>query len=352
MATKNSKQRTEGTVAPQLQTTKNLEVMLPEENTTVQPTAATTRKPYTIPEGLEAGRIYTTSALVAMGYHITTLRMNRPLNAAALKMKRKSILECSGVITPSLIVSAEDCIEDGLEVNMPDGVTDPKKVLTIIEGSHRYIAVNQANELGKVALENYYHLPINNNISIGKTLRSINLVVRCWKGVDLLTSTLIEKSGSGVDLSRLIWHQSLCNSMSEKVAWQWASLSPDRPPIKSKINKATTDDDTLKEIAGVSEQADIDRFVTSKAIFEELNRTLTKEELGWAEIPNFFIKKYTSIISGKMDSEEVRENLLAFCKTITQDTAKSIRGYKGGKGRAENVTKILVAKYTEFEQKK
>ncbi len=235
---------------------------------------------------------------------------------------------------------------------MPDGVTDPKKVLVVVEGGHRHAVVSSINESGKIILENYYHLPINNNISIGKTLRSINLVVRSWKGVDLLTSTLIEKADSGVDLSRLTWHQSLCSSMSEKVAWQWASFSPDRPPIKSKIDKATTDDDTLKEIAGVSEQADIDRFVTSKAIFEELNRTLTKEELGWAEIPNFFIKKYTSIISGKMDSEEVRETLLAFCKTITQDTAKSIRGYKGGKGRAENVTKILAGKYSEFEQRK
>ncbi len=92
MAAKNNNQTTEGAVAPKLQTIKNLEVMSIQKNENAQPAAAAARKSYTIPEGLEAAKIYTTSELASMGYHITTLRMNRPLNAAALKMKRKSIL--------------------------------------------------------------------------------------------------------------------------------------------------------------------------------------------------------------------------------------------------------------------
>ncbi len=321
--------------------------------------ASVERFNYTIPSDLEAGRMYTTSELEGMGFSLTTLLMNRPLNPTALKLKRKSIFDCNGVITPSLIVSAIDCEKEGVEYVMPDGVSDPTKVLVVLEGSHRqYIVsterakVKEGKDKKAKSFENYYHLPINNNISISKTLRSINLVVRQWRGVDLLTSTLIEKANSGVDLSRLILFQDLCSYMPEKVAWQWVSMSTDRPPIKSKVDKATTDNSVLEEIAGVSDQADIDRFETGRAIFAELNRTLTAAELGWVEIPNFFIKKYTSILSGKMDSTEAKELLVAFCKTITQDTAKSIRGYKGGKGRAENVTNILAVKYTEFEQKK
>ncbi|MFR9543830.1 MAG: hypothetical protein SNH27_17525 [Rikenellaceae bacterium] len=313
--------------------------------------AATEKIVYTIPEGMESYKIYPASVLKAMGYYITTLRINRPLNPIALKLKRKSIYDCLGVLTPSLVVSALDCIEKGLEINMPEGVTDLAKVLVILDGAHRDESVNTLNKSKETSFENYYHLPINNNVEIGKTLRAINLIVRPWKGVDLVTSTLIEKAESGIDLSRLTWYQSLCGSMSEKVAWQWTSLSTNRPPIKSKVDKATTDDEILKEIAGVADQADIDKFNAGKAIFEELNRTLTKEELGWAEIPAFFIKKHNSMTSGKMDTNEAKELLLKFCKRITQDVAKSIRGYKGGKGRAENVTKIFSAQYAEFENK-
>ncbi len=286
-----------------------------------------------------------------MGFYITTLGINRPLNAIALKLKRQSISDCKGVLTPSLVVSALDCVEHGLEINMPEGVTDLAKVLVIYDGSHREHCVDMLNKSKGNFFENYYHLPINNQVSISRALRSINLVVRPWRGVDMLTSTLLEKAESGVDLSRLTWYQSLCGSMSEKVAWQWASLSTNRPPIKSKIDKASGDDAILKEIAGVSDQADIDMFNAAKEIFEELNRTLTKEELGWAEIPAFFIKKHNSMTSGKMSTIEAKELLLKFCRTITQDVANSIRDYKGGKGRAEKVTKILNAQYTAFEMK-
>lgn len=313
------------------------------------PAEATTRATFTIPEGMNTNVIYTASEHNAKGYHITTLCINRPLNSMALKLKRKSISDCLGVITPSLVALATDCLKDGLEVNMPDGVTDPAKVLVILDGGHRQASLDQLKKSGKGSFENYYHLPINGNISISKTLRSINLVVRPWKGVDILTSILLEKADSGVDLSRLLWFQSLCGSMSEKVAWQWASLSSNRPPIKSKIDKAATNDEVLKEIAGVSEQADIDRFSAGKAIFEELNNTLTKEELGWAEIPNFFIRKYTSIISGKMDSNEAKELLVEFCKTVTNDVVEPIRGHKSVKDRTESINRVFMAQYNEFE---
>ena len=88
---------------------------------------------------LERFTIYSNEQLTAMGITLGYLDMNRDVDDGAVKKKIKSIKKVKGVISPTLVVSARKCLQEGLEIHFADrtsitwGTPNLDKIYIIVE---------------------------------------------------------------------------------------------------------------------------------------------------------------------------------------------------------------------------
>lgn len=228
--------------------------------------------------------IYAMSKLVEDGYKIGGLRNNRNLNENDIKKKIKSLSQTKGTLTPGLVVSARQCIEEGLEVIDDNGnlltaeTPNLDLYLILIDGQHRREAIRRinakatstyhealskakTNEEKESALQTYKDsrvelfvtLPLNNEITVMNLLEEVNSVTRSWSGSDFLTKILNSTYGEDIQLEPLIWIKEHMGSCSETAAKLWATLDHSKNFSKSQLIKASANIVKLKELTDISD---------------------------------------------------------------------------------------------------
>ena len=285
---------------------------------------------------LRSNIIYALSRLLVLGYIFGKLSINRSINDRALKAKVKSIKE-TGLISPCLVVTARQCLNEGLEVCHSDGtkIDDEKedldKILIIIDGQHRYEAIRKINSNRKQdeQIECYFYLPLNQD---GKTniisiLRESNVATAPWKGGDYLTNILL-KAHSDVDLAMPLWVQQRYGDCGDTASWLWATLDPSRVYSKSMIVKASTNQDLLKKLA------DPTYFDYGKQLYEAALKKFGEKIVKLKVLPLTIISISKKLLAEKSMAEAARI-LVDFINQIPENSATAIQNFK----KDENGTK-------------
>lgn len=298
---------------------------------------------------LTIGDIVALSFLINRGYSFGKLKINRARNQTALKKKIASI-KSYGVISPCLVVTARDCLEAGLEIIRFDGKTitwdtpNLDRILIVIDGEHRHVAVQQINSSLKNSEEKkecYYYLPIVNTVPILELLRQSNVVTRPWGGSDFLTS-LIMSNEEAAKNEMLLWVQSKLEKLGDTATWEWVKLNKLGIPSRTKLIKAAGTDEkaetTYKEIS------DSSKFERGKSIYDAFARTFAESILGCKFFPEWVIGKLDEL--DYMSGPEAAKKIIEFASRLTRSDADKVEKIKGA-DRAQNVRNALDALYNE-----
>lgn len=298
---------------------------------------------------LTIGDIVALSFLINRGYSFGKLKINRARNQAALKKKIASI-KSYGVISPCLVVTARDCLEADLEIIWFDGKTitwdtpNLDRILIVIDGEHRHVAVQQINsslKSGEEKKECYYYLPIVNTVPILELLRQSNVVTRPWGGSDFLTS-LIMSNEEAAKNEMLLWVQSKLEKLGDTATWEWVKLNKLGVPSRTKLIKAAGTDEkaetTYKEIS------DSSKFERGKSIYDAFARTFAESILGCKFFPEWVIGKLDEL--DYMSDPEAAKKIIEFASRLTRSDADKVEKIKGA-DRAQNVRNALDALYNE-----
>ncbi|MFR9527531.1 MAG: hypothetical protein SNI45_05595 [Rikenellaceae bacterium] len=314
-----------------------------------------------IPEGLSRRKMYSLTELTEAGYTIARLQINRAISPVTVNKKIKSIKKCDGTLFPLLAVPAEACLAEGLEVMTLSGeeitmeTEGLDKILTCVEGNHRLegiLLLNSHLKPRERPYECYFFFPIESSASVTMMLLESNVASKPWSGGDYLTSLLINRSDSDIDLSKLKWSRKLNAECSETCSWLWSNLENTRVPSKSRIIAAEKSDEILKSIA------DTKNFEYGKRLYEALKgkfyvdaKDSGKEILGIKVTPLFFIEEFQSFISSGKSEPEATDLLLDFIDAISEADIEEIRGYKSDKRglkRERKVENKFRAMYRDF----
>ncbi len=214
--------------------------------------------------------IYSTSALDAMGVRLARIADNRDLDEKAVQKKVASIKKVKGVISPTQLVPARKCLEQGHEVKLLDGTVvsedteDLDNIYVIVDGQHRDEAIRKIKENPKetVKYENYYYVPLIDDYIVSDLLRETNVATFPWKDRQYLNNLLMMKSESSFNLDLLKEIQAHPQA-STKAALHWLTLETGKTIYSRDISAAMVDDTKLAEISKV----DATRFEAGKKLF-------------------------------------------------------------------------------------
>ena len=232
-----------------------------EEDGTTEPKAAVK---------LNKLHIYSTSGLEAMGVRLARIVDNRELDEKAVQKKMASIKKVKGIISPSQLVPARKCLEQGHEVKLLDGTNvsedteDLDSIYVIVDGQHRDEAVRRikANPKEAVKFENYYYLPLIDHYIVSDLLRETNVATYPWKDRQYLNNLLMVKSESPINLDLLKEIQAHPKATT-KAAIHYLTLETGKTIYSRDIVAAMVDDTKLEEISKV----DATRFEAGKKLF-------------------------------------------------------------------------------------
>ncbi len=306
--------------------------------------------------------MYSLTELIEAGYSIARLQINRAISPTTVNKKIKSIKKCDGTLFPLLGVTAEACLAEGLEVETLSGAEvtmDTKgldKIVVCLEGNHRLDAIISLNSHLKPREKPYacyFFFPIESTASVTTMLLESNVASKPWAGGDFLTSLLINRSDSDIDLSKLKWNRKLNSECSETCSWLWSNLENTRVPSKSRIIAAEKDDAVFKSIA------DTKNFEYGKRLYETLKlkfyvsaEVSGKEILGIKVTPLIFIEEFQSLISSGKSETEATDALVGFIDSFSEADINEIRGYKSDKKglkrekKVENKFRAMYRDYT------
>lgn len=233
----------------------------PAEDGTTEPKAAVK---------LNKLHIYSTSGLEAMGIRLARIVDNRELDEKAVQKKMASIKKVKGIISPSQLVPARKCLEQGHEVKLLDGTNvsedteDLDSIYVIVDGQHRDEAVRRikANPKEAVKFENYYYLPLIDHYIVSDLLRETNVATYPWKDRQYLNNLLMVKSESPINLDLLKEIQAHPKATT-KAAIHYLTLETGKTIYSRDIVAAMVDDTKLEEISKV----DATRFEAGKRLF-------------------------------------------------------------------------------------
>ena len=214
--------------------------------------------------------IYSTSGLEAMGVRLARIVDNRELDEKAVQKKMASIKKVKGIISPSQLVPARKCLEQGHEVKLLDGTNvsedteDLDSIYVIVDGQHRDEAVRRikANPKEAVKFENYYYLPLIDHYIVSDLLRETNVATYPWKDRQYLNNLLMVKSESPINLDLLKEIQAHPKATT-KAAIHYLTLETGKTIYSRDIVAAMVDDTKLEEISKV----DATRFEAGKKLF-------------------------------------------------------------------------------------
>ena len=240
----------------------------PAEDGTTEPKAAVK---------LNKLHIYSTSGLEKMGIRLARIVDNRDLDDKAVQKKIASIKKVKGVISPSQLVPARTCLEQGHEVKLLNGdvvtmdTEDLDSIYVIVDGQHRDEAVRRilANPKEAQKFENYYYLPLIDAYIVSDLLRETNVATFPWKDRQYLNNLLQVKSDSPINLDLLKEVQAHPKATT-KAALHWLTLSTGRTIYSRDIVAAMVDDTKLAEISKV----ETTRFKAGKKLFDAAEETL------------------------------------------------------------------------------
>lgn len=294
-------------------------------------------------EGGEKLKIFSSTELKNAGYKFGYISTNRKPTDLNVDKKVASFKKSNGLITPCLIVNAEDCIAQRLKVVSEEGtsISDPediRKTLVVIDGQHRHLAVLKYNETiakkeGMAKLDCYYHFPLTKGVDIVSMLREANVATVPWKGGDYLTNLVSMNHDSEIDMAKIYWIKSHLGSCGDSAAWIWANFK-DKIYSKSDMIKASKDPKLLKEMANPNNfefgkelyEAVVDKLGQSIAKLKITPLTLvsiydveTKSECGNAVITNLknFINSITSDEVEKI--QKIKKMIDSKGNTVTKD---------------------------------
>lgn len=319
---------------------------------TVNPNAIEPKEPdkTTVVEAraLKKGEILALSVLLSWKYSFCRLAINRVINPNVVKKKKASIKAAKGVISPSLIVSAKDCLDAGLEVIDWEGnkityeTPNLESYIVIVDGQHRHDAIIKLNEKLKDGekYENYYYLPLIEEGNVIDMLRESNVATQPWRGSDYLTALIVAKKD--VDIPMLLFVKERQQDSSDTAAWLWATLDENRIYKKAKINRAIRHEQTFKDISKD------DDFENGKALYEAMSHTFNETFVGLKPCPLWTIGKFRKLRKVKGDEYAVQK-LKDFFSKVSRTEAETIEKLKGqdGESKDDRITKALDKLYDE-----
>lgn len=233
----------------------------PAEDGTTEPKAAVK---------LNKLHIYSTSGLEERGIRLARIVDNRELDEKAVQKKMASIRKVKGIISPTQLVPARKCLEQGHEVKLLNGdevtkdTEDLDDIYVIVDGQHRDEAVRRikASPKDAVKFENYYYLPLIDDYIVSDLLRETNVATFPWKDRQYLNNLLQVKSDSSINLDLLKEIQAHPKATT-KAALHWLALETGKTIYSRDIVAAMVDDKKLEEISKV----DATRFEAGKKLF-------------------------------------------------------------------------------------
>lgn len=282
--------------------------------------------------------IYSTSALEAMGIRLARIVDNRDLDDKAVQKKIASIKKVKGVISPSQLVPARKCLEQGHEVILLDGsnvaedTEDLDNIYAIVDGQHRDEAVRRIKNSSKetVKFENYYYLPLIDHYIVSDLLRETNVATYPWKDRQYLNNLLMVKSGSSINMDLLKEIQAHPKA-STKAALHYLTLETGKNIYSRDIAAAMVDDAKLAEISKV----DATRFEAGKKLFNAAEDALG-DPAGTTSYSDWCVDQ----INSKPDETVVNMagKLALFFKWLKDnnmtESYKSIKGKKASEGQS------------------
>ncbi len=279
---------------------------------------------------LKRKQMYTLSILLGLGYKIGMLGINRKVNKNALAKKIQSINAAKGLISPILVVTAQDCIKLGLEVYVNTVLVTTKtpdldKILVVIDGQHRLKAVNEINKKrakdGEKLCEAFVYLPLNEGVDIRTLLRETNVATHPWKGGDWLVNILMNADGK-IDMSMLNWVHSISPDCGDTSAWLWGTLNPSRVYTKAKLIEAAKNKEVLEVIANTL------YFQEGKELYENAKKKFSVSLTKLKVFPKWFIDKKDDLIQKDLKMSEIMKKFKEFIDMINSDEVENIKGLK------------------------
>ena len=279
---------------------------------------------------LKRKQMYTLSVLLGLGYKIGMLGINRKVNKNALAKKIQSINAAKGLISPILVVTAQDCIKLGLEVTVnsvpvTSETPDLDKILVVIDGQHRLKAVNEINKKrakdGEKLCEAYVYLPLNEGVDIRTLLRETNVATHPWKGGDWLVNILMNADGK-IDMSMLNWVHTISPDCGDTSAWLWGTLNPSRVYTKAKLIEAAKSKEVLEVIANTL------YFQEGKELYESAKKKFSVSLTKLKVFPKWFIDKKDDLIQKDLKMSEIMKKFKEFIDMINSDEVENIKGLK------------------------
>ena len=279
---------------------------------------------------LKRKQIYALSILLGQNFQIGLLGINRKVNKNALAKKIQSIKDSDGLISPVLVVTAEECLKLGLEVYVggvlvTSATPDLDKILVVIDGQHRLKAVNEINKKrakdGEKLCEAYVYLPLNEGVDIRTLLRETNVATHPWKGGDWLVNILMNADGK-IDMSMLNWVHSISPDCGDTSAWLWGTLNPSRVYTKAKLIEAAKNKEVLEVIANTL------YFQEGKELYESAKKKFSVSLTKLKVFPKWFIDKKDDLIQKDLKMSEIMKKFKEFIDMINSDEVENIKGLK------------------------
>lgn len=279
---------------------------------------------------LKRKQIYALSILLGQNFQIGLLGINRKVNKNALAKKIQSIKDSDGLISPVLVVTAEECLKLGLEVYVggvlvTSATPDLDKILVVIDGQHRLKAVNEINKKrakdGEKLCEAFVYLPLNEGVDIRTLLRETNVATHPWKGGDWLVNILMNADGK-IDMSMLNWVHSISPDCGDTSAWLWGTLNPSRVYTKAKLIEAAKNKEVLEVIANTL------YFQEGKELYENAKKKFSVSLTKLKVFPKWFIDKKDDLIQKDLKMSEIMKKFKEFIDIINSDEVENIKGLK------------------------
>lgn len=282
---------------------------------------------------LEKGKIFAISVLLKMGYVFGRIVINRDIDKKQVYKKIVSIQKCGGVIAPFLVVPASVCIENDIEIVDDKGTTitidtpNLDKILIIIDGQHRKIALEVLNEKirkkGEAEYEGYCNLPLIDDYDVITLLREANIAITPWRGIDWLTQLLSLAKDKNISTNKLEWVKDKAKYGSDSAAWSW--VNDGKSNSKATCIKASQSEDKLKELA------DTTSFEDDKKLYEAARNVFTGNNakvLGWKVLPEWVYRKLDYLVKKDTKRSEAIKVVEKFLESIGEADVQEIAGMK------------------------
>lgn len=270
---------------------------------------------------LDPRRIYSYEELTGLGYIFATMKINRPIDETIVKSKKKSIEKVGGILTPCLVVTGEKCKQDGVAYQCDTTGYDPKKILVVLDGCHRFQALKSLNMQDKC----YFALPLAMKVDTPSLLREANVATTPWKGSDFLKEVIDKGNKQSMDCSMIQWIEAHTKIIGNDSSWLWGTfdLYRARAYTKAKLVKACDGSTSLDEIVNKG------KFQYGKQVYDAMDSKFGQGVVKLRVVPKTFISYFESLTIDKgMSAQDAVNTLVQFVDHVTDQDVEKIKALK------------------------